>query len=98
VGDDAPRFLGRVGGYTPVARLSIDPLEAVDEAEQERQTAWAHHRRQAQLVIAWTEAQTTIRDALDAFRDAGAPLPGRVVRNLHFLDRSVRSLDRIVRE
>jgi hypothetical protein len=98
VSDDEPRLLHRQLGYTtrPALALHGEP-EAVDEAEQRRQTALAQRRDRARLDAAWQRARPTVLDALDLFRREAGPLPKPVQTHLRHLTREVDRVDHALR-
>jgi hypothetical protein len=92
---EPPRLLHRRLGYTASTQQAMrgEP-EAVDEAEQRRQTAIAHRREHARLDAAWRRARPMMLDALDLFRrEAGPTVPPAVQTHLRHLTREVDRVD-----
>jgi hypothetical protein len=83
---DEPRFLGRTHGYAD--RPTIDPVEAVDIDEQDRQSSVAHRRAELEQRQEWLQSATRIRAELDHLSEIfGAFLRSDVRQVRHTLDR-----------
>jgi hypothetical protein len=93
VGLDDPRYLGAKIGY--VTFPTVDPIECITEAEQQRQTAQAHWRWAEEQRRAWGQAHETITGALTQF-----PLSVRVDRrtssDLRAIERTAQRIDKRV--
>jgi hypothetical protein len=89
---DRPRYLAPSAGYTADVAAAIDKLEAIDAAEQERQTANAHRRWQAERRKRWGEAAQTINGAMDEFSNGA--IDRRLASDLRAIRRSTECVSR----
>jgi Tfp pilus assembly protein PilO len=88
---DEPRYLGPALGYVASSTAAMDKLEAVSEAEQERQTLRARRAERERQLAAWREAHATITNALAAFRRSGPIDPG-VASAVRAVERSAEAV------
>lgn len=92
---DGPRFLAPAAGYTTNAAAAIDRLEAVDEAEQARQTSEAHRRADRAITQEWQELRRDLLATADRLHGLLGPRSAWAVRDLarvaDRLDRQIRA-------